>query len=225
MQKPASTTRAFLGSLTLPKWVVIPFLGITILSIIFNGIFITRLNQAPTVTRVPDGDSLDLSDGRRIRLLSIDAPELGRCKASEAQVRLEELALNKRIRLADSVTDDYGRQLANVYIGDTLVNDVMVQEGLAKFVSVKSAEFERLKVSSNISKREKRGIYSDTCRSTDSTTECTIKGNTRAGVKTYYLPDCKQYNNVIVDQSFGDVWFCREEDALTAGFAITPSCL
>lgn len=216
--------KTFSKTIQLPRWLLVPIAGIMFISILANAFLVNRLAQGPTVVRVPDGDSLDLSDGRRVRLLAIDAPEVDRCMASQARDELVQLTINKKVRLADTITDDYGRMLANVYIGSTLVNDTLVAKGLAKFISVRSPEFDRLKASSTQAKAEKLGIYSDICRSKDPTTDCQIKGNTRAGKKTYYLPNCTQYTNVIVDQSFGDAWFCREADAQKAGFSRSPTC-
>ncbi|OGK12986.1 hypothetical protein A3C98_03275 [Candidatus Roizmanbacteria bacterium RIFCSPHIGHO2_02_FULL_37_15] len=76
-----------------------------------------------------DGDSFDLKDGRRIRLLSLDAPEKNRCFYPESRERLKSLILNKKVRLKDVLTDDYGRNLANVFAGNI---DEALQEDFLK---------------------------------------------------------------------------------------------
>lgn len=201
------------------------------------------------VTSVPDGDSIQLSDGRRVRLLSIDAPEKDRCMAGEARERLVSLALGKHVRLKDTVTDGYGRLLANVIVEefdawrrylawfmaeklgfsqgapmpDLFVNRVLVAEGLARFTSVKSSYFDVLKDAASRAKEAKLGIYSRACRSTEPVGDCLIKGNVRAGVKLYHLPNCYNYDQVIVDEAFGDQWFCTETEAKAAGFTRTTT--
>jgi micrococcal nuclease len=199
-------------------------LTILLLSLALNIYFFISNRQKYTVTSVPDGDSLDLASGQRIRLLGLDAPERGRCMSVEARVALEMLTKGRQVRLADTVADDYGRTLANVFVGNTLVNNEMVKRGLAKFNAGKNSQSETIKPSHEGAKREKRGIYSSLCRSTDPETPCTIKGNIREGKKYFYPPACSQYKQVIIDKSFGDAWFCSPDDATTAGFLKSPVC-
>src|SRR3990167_10534897 len=97
-----------------PFWIA---LAIAIL-LAGNVYFFIDLWQRNIVVSVPDGDSLQLKDGRRIRLLGIDAPEKGRCMADEARAKLAELTKGRHVRLKNVVTDDYGRQLATVIIED-----------------------------------------------------------------------------------------------------------
>lgn len=167
---------------------------------------------------MPDGDSLQLADGRRIRLLGVDAPERGKCMAQEAREALSNVALKKHVILKDMQTDDYGRVLANVFVGGKWINEVMVQKGLARGEP------------SAYAKEHKLGIYSETCRKTVAPNGCAIKGNIREGKSVYYLPvqaglpACKYYDQVIVDEAFGDVWLCTESEAKAAGFTAATSC-
>ncbi len=91
-----------------------------------------------TVESVTDGDTLRLKGGRRIRLVQIDAPELGEaeCYAEEAAAALERLARpGSRIRLeADPALDDrdrFGRELRYVFVGDANLNLLLVRDGAA----------------------------------------------------------------------------------------------
>jgi endonuclease YncB( thermonuclease family) len=92
---------------------------------------------------VIDGDTIVVSNVGRVRLLGIDAPEIGRVFDTpapfgrEARERLTDLILHRWVRLemeADGAAlDAYNRRLAYVVTGDgTLVNAVMVREGLAR---------------------------------------------------------------------------------------------
>jgi len=179
------------------------------------------------VIRVVDGDSFDLKDGRRIRLLSLDAPEKNRCLYLESRERLKSLVLNKKVRLKDVVTDDYGRNLANVFVGPPaggFVNKIMLEEGLARFSYVKSPYYEDLKSVSLNAKNLKKGIYSPLCRTTSTDPGCLIKANINHGEKFYFTPNCRNYQQVIIDEAFGDRWFCNEEDAVHEGFIKASGC-
>jgi endonuclease YncB( thermonuclease family) len=90
------------------------------------------------VERVGDGDTLDIRTGERVRLVQIDAPELGEgeCYARESKRELERLAPSgRRVELeADPTLDDvdrYGRLLRYVDVADTNVNVELVRRGAA----------------------------------------------------------------------------------------------
>lgn len=105
---------------------------------------VAALSAAPTgeigrVTRVIDGDTIDvLLDGQstRIRYLQMNTPERDHpCyhKATEANA---ELVAGKTVRLvADTeLVDPFDRLLRYVYVGDLLVNRVLVEQGYAEVV-------------------------------------------------------------------------------------------
>jgi endonuclease YncB( thermonuclease family) len=94
--------------------------------------------RAATVARIGDGDSLDLANGKRVRLVQIDAPELGEreCYARESLRELERLAppgrrveLERDARLDD--VDRYGRFLRYIAVGGRIVNVELVRSGAA----------------------------------------------------------------------------------------------
>jgi micrococcal nuclease len=80
-----------------------------------------------------DGDTLQLEDGSRIRLLGINAPEKGQPKYSDAKALLSSLAANKTILVQSDIEkkDRYGRFLGYIFVGNTFVNEAMLEQGLA----------------------------------------------------------------------------------------------
>jgi micrococcal nuclease len=93
---------------------------------------------AATVARVGDGDTLDLRGGRRVRLVQIDAPELGEgeCYGSDARRVLDRLAgtgthveIESDPRLDD--VDRFGRRLRYVHARGVNVNLELVRLGAA----------------------------------------------------------------------------------------------
>ena len=85
------------------------------------------------ISRVLDGDTVETSLGERIRYLGINSPEKGQPFSSGATKANEALVLDKKVRLEFDIQskDRYGRTLAYVFAGDTLVNLEMVKKGLA----------------------------------------------------------------------------------------------
>ncbi len=92
------------------------------------------------VTRVVDGDTIELEDGRKVRYIGINTPETVdprrkvECFGKEASSFNKSLVEGKKVRLEKDVseTDRYGRLLRFAYLEDgTFVNEVLVREGYA----------------------------------------------------------------------------------------------
>ncbi|ROM77552.1 nuclease [Pseudomonas brassicacearum] len=100
-----------------------------------------------TVQRVVDGDTLRLTDGRSVRMIGLNSPELGRQGRSDepfavaARRRLEALVATGDGRvglvLGKEGKDRYGRTLAHVYSSDgTNLEAKLLAEGLGFHVAV-----------------------------------------------------------------------------------------
>jgi len=89
------------------------------------------------VTHVVDGDTIQLADGTRVRLVQIDAPErVDECygeEASELTRRLLPPGTKVRIEQDPDLDqeDRFGRKLAYVWKDDEDVNLTLVEEGAA----------------------------------------------------------------------------------------------
>jgi micrococcal nuclease len=85
------------------------------------------------VTKVIDGDTIEIKGGERVRYIGIDTPERGKYYWKEATQKNKELVEGKRVRLEKDTEDrdKYGRLLRYVYIGDTMVNAELVRQGYA----------------------------------------------------------------------------------------------
>lgn len=93
------------------------------------------------VRTVVDGDTVILGDGRKVRYLGIDSPEMGRNHrppqflAQAAKKFNARLVLNQKLRLEYDLEryDQYGRLLAYVFLPDgRMVNAELVRQGLAR---------------------------------------------------------------------------------------------
>ncbi len=87
-----------------------------------------------TVKKVIDGDTVELTGGDKLRLLSIDTPENGERFHDEARELLGRLTKDRpaKVEYADTRRDKYGRLLGYLYVDDTLfVNQAIVDSGLA----------------------------------------------------------------------------------------------
>ena len=92
------------------------------------------------VARVADGDTFYCRDGRKVRLIGIDSPELAQGVAgNRARGELRRLLppdATVRLEADAAPRDRYGRTLAYVWRGDRMVNEAMVREGWAVLYTV-----------------------------------------------------------------------------------------
>ena len=97
----------------------------------------TTTTEAPVqtfvVTSVVDGDTVDLDNGERVRLVGIDAPEVGTCGADEATVALSTLVLGQAVTLeeSDEDRDQYNRLLRYVVVNGVDAGGQLLSQGLA----------------------------------------------------------------------------------------------
>jgi micrococcal nuclease len=105
-----------------------------------------RVHEKVVVEYVHDGDTIRLTDGRKVRLIGIDTPELGhdgepdQPLANQAKARLTQLVMPSselQLRYDEQRRDDYGRTLAHLFLLDgTNVQRDMLSRGLATALAV-----------------------------------------------------------------------------------------
>jgi len=120
------------------------------------------------VSRVVDGDTIELENGTKVRYLLVNAPETTNghndCYGAQAAARNAELVEGKTVQLTydTQCTDRYGRTLAYVKVDGVEVNSTLMTEGLACVLYVKPdgmsrvQEFEDLEV---VAKTNRVGLW------------------------------------------------------------------
>ena len=182
------------------------------------------------VKRVIDGDTVELSDGTRVRLIGIDSPESGDCFSVESTNALRELIEGKNVALEKDVQelDKYGRTLAYLYVDGTFVNLEMVINGFAKTLTIPpDIKYTDVFITAQTDARErKRGLWQDgvcenpspTVQGAQSQNGCSIKGNISSGGNIYHVPGQRYYEKTKVEEEKGERWFCSEAEAENAGW-------
>src|SRR5262245_46624130 len=128
-----------------------------------------KRSEAVVVTAVVDGDTITVAKFGRIRLLGIDAPEIGRGFDSsapfayEARERLMEMVFHRWVRLEhDGATfDTYHRRLAYGFREDGLfINAALVRDGFARVTAlVPLARLDELKRAEAEARSFRRGMW------------------------------------------------------------------
>lgn len=128
--------------------------------------------EGARVAEVFDGDTVRLADGRHVRLIGINAPELGHDGqpdepfASAARDRLSSLVLGREIRLVfeEQEHDHYGRSLAHLELMDgTQVEEALLKEGLASAIAIPPnvREITRLQAAEALARHAHKGLWGD----------------------------------------------------------------
>jgi micrococcal nuclease len=121
-----------------------------------------------TVTRVVDGDTVELDTGVKIRYLMINAPETTNghddCYGQNAVQFNTDLVLNKKVELDYDVQceDMFGRTLAYVKVDGQEVNTLMLERGYACLLHIPPNGDDRLdefKALQQQAKDNKRGLW------------------------------------------------------------------
>jgi micrococcal nuclease len=81
--------------------------------------------------RAVDGDTIRVGS-QRIRLRGIDTPEMSEFDGPAAKRRLEELLRSGSIRIVPRGRDVYDRLVADVFVNDQNVAEILRNEGFSK---------------------------------------------------------------------------------------------
>ncbi len=199
------------------------------ISVVFNffQLSTTKPSKGYQVLEIQDGDSFVVDKSQKIRLLSVDAPQLDLCNGQEAKDKLEELLKGKTVTLEEIIADKLGRIVALVYVDNVLVNSQMALAGMVKYDSVFSSEKKNIVEAEKYAKDNQLGIFSSKCTQTENPDDpkCNIKGNiSRDDEGIYSFPGCSGYSGTIIDKYLGDQWFCSEKEAQKANFRRSGNC-
>lgn len=120
-----------------------------------------------TVARVSDGDTVACEDGRRIRLLLIDTPEMSQgpygAEAKRALEAMLPVGSEARVELDVDPTDRYGRVLAYLYDdGGRMLNEEMARLGYALMLTYPPnvRHVERIAAAVREAREARRGLWS-----------------------------------------------------------------
>lgn len=134
------------------------------------------MDESVAVARVVDGDTLRLRDGRSVRLIGINTPEIGRKgKVSEPLAEAARDALQALLgknatvglRFDRERQDRYGRLLAHVYLADDRsVEAALLTAGLAAQIVVPPnvGQLDCYRAAENAARRAGKGVWQNIYR-------------------------------------------------------------
>ena len=115
------------------------------------------IRERVVVSRVIDGDTVELEDGRTIRLLNINTPEKNEPFSTLSKEYLA-LLVNRSIEIEITGKEKYGRDLGRIYAPE-YVNLVLVEEGYASPFLVSESEKKEFREAMNMAFENEEGIW------------------------------------------------------------------
>lgn len=118
--------------------------------------------QIFNVTRIIDGDTLEVSNNQKIRLLGINTPEKGNLYSKEAENFLSNKTLNKEVKIRIKGVDKYNRILAHIFLEDLHLNKEILRKGLASLYYYEKDEYhEELALAEEFARLNKIGVWKE----------------------------------------------------------------
>ena len=145
-------------------------LKLTVVLAILLHVSVVAAAELATVRRVNDGDTVELTDGRSIRYIGVNTPEIDHKHKSADPFGLEARAFNAglvegqvvRLEFDQERQDGYGRTLAYVFLPDgSMVNERLLLAGLAYcFYKLPNTRYEqRLLAAQRRAMQDGRGMW------------------------------------------------------------------
>lgn len=126
-------------------------------------------NDTVLVTRVVDGDTIEIEGGEHVRYIGMNTPESVdprrsvQCFGHEASDYNKKLVEGKRVRLEPDVEDrdKYHRLLRYVWQGDTMINEKLVADGYAQVMTIPPnvKYVDRFRTAQTDARDAKRGLW------------------------------------------------------------------
>lgn len=195
--------------------------------------------QKGEVLRIVDGDTYEIfiDKKEKVRLIGVDTPESvapqkernvkeGKAASDFARELLEGRVVEIEYDVQER--DRYGRVLAYLYLDGKMVNEYLLEEGMAQIATyppnIKYADrFQKIEAGARKSQKgfwqEGFGREKAVKEEQEQNSSGLIKGNINAkGEKIYHMPGQRDYNRTKIDENKGEQWFISEKEAKKAGF-------
>lgn len=178
------------------------------------------------VKRVNDGDTVRLADGRLVRYIGVNTPEIQHERNTaepfgfEARSRNIELVGGRRVRLEFDLEpfDDYGRTLAYVFLPDgSMVNEKLLQSGAAYCLyRMPNVKYEaRLLKAQREAMQDRRGMWGEWREK-----EGRYVGNRNS--RRFHAANCPEVKHI---SRKNRILFSKRWDAFWVGYAPSRECL
>lgn len=188
-----------------------------------------HVEETGICTKVVDGDTIYLDNGKKIRFVGVNTPERGVEGYITSKNFVQKLCLGKEvgIDIDDSKNNDrYGRTLAVVIVDGKNVNEMLLKEGLAEIMYMPPSEFYPYDwangdthVASSYSSSSNTQDTGDSSSSSSSSDSGSYVGNANSG--KFHESWCSSVNKM---SEGNKVFFSNREEAINQGYMPCKKC-
>ncbi|WP_432644824.1 thermonuclease family protein [Methanobrevibacter sp.] len=187
-----------------------------------------HVEETGICTKVVDGDTIYLDNGKKIRFVGVNTPERGVDGYSTSKEFVQKLCLNKEVGIDidnSKYTDRYGRTLAVVIVDGKNVNEMLLKEGLAEIMYMPPSEFNPFEWGTDSTHVDTTHSSSSTttspssAESTASSDSANYIGNANSG--KFHVAGCTGANRMSENNK---VFFSSRDDAINQGYTPCKMC-
>ena len=186
-----------------------------------------NVEERAVCVKVVDGDTIELDNGKKIRLVGVNTPERGVEGYITSKNFVQKLCLNKEvgIDIDDSKHNDrYGRTLAVVIVDGKNLNEMLLKEGLAEVMYMPPSEFypyNWANSDTHVADTHK-STSSSSSHSSDSSSgsdSARYVGNSNSG--KFHVSSCNSVNKM---SEGNKVFFSSRDEAINQGYVPCKRC-
>jgi len=174
------------------------------------------------VSRVIDGDTLELAGGQKVRLKGINTPENSEWLDVEATRFVKGMVENKSVEIESHGFDKYGRMLAYIFIDRKNLNSEILEKGFGTlYYYEKDLHYDELKQAEEFARLNRLGIWKKSSNSeclkivefkTDEPEKLVLENDCDYDLEIMFKDDATHiYNaevgaNSIFEKEFSHIW-------------------
>ena len=186
------------------------------------------VEESAVCTKVVDGDTIYLDNGKKIRFVGVNTPERGVEGYITSKNFVQKLCLNKKVGIDidnRKNSDKYGRTLAVVIVDGKNVNEMLLKEGLAEIMYMPPSEFYPYDWGNSDTHVANTHSSSSTtnsptsAESTSSSSSANYIGNSNTG--KFHKSSCSSVSDM---SESNKVFFSSRDDAISQGYIACKRC-
>ena len=184
-----------------------------------------HVEERAVCTKVVDGDTIYLDNGKKVRFVGVNTPERGVEGYITSKNFVQKLCLNKEVGLDiddKKQNDKYGRTLAVVIVDGKNVNEMLLKEGLAEIMYMPPSEFYPYNWAgsgTHVADTHSSSSSSSSTSSSDSSGTGSYVANGNSG--KFHVASCSSVSKMSENNK---IFFSSRNEAINQGFEPCKLC-
>lgn len=184
-----------------------------------------HVEESAICTKVVDGDTIELNNGKKVRFVGVNTPERGVEGYITSKNFVQKLCLNKEVGLDidnSKHSDKYGRTLAVVIVDGKNLNEMLLKEGLAEIMYIPPSEFypyDWANSDTHVADTHRSSSSGSSTSSDSSSGSGSYVGNSNTG--KFHMAGCSSVSKM---SEKNKVFFSSRNEAINQGYVPCKIC-